>query len=59
MIRNLSIAVVGGTGFLGTRLITRLIKDGHNVTALTRDRNQHRHLLVLPGADARKLRPLS
>jgi uncharacterized protein YbjT (DUF2867 family) len=44
-----SIAVVGGTGFLGTRLVARLIKDGHQVTVLSRDREQHKHLLVLPG----------
>src|SRR3984885_14947590 len=47
--RPQSIVVLGGTGFLGTRLIARLIKDGHRVTALSRDREQHKHLLVLPG----------
>ena len=47
--RNLSIVVLGGTGFLGTRLAARLIKDGHQVTVLTRDAQQHKHLLVLPG----------
>ena len=47
--RPLSIAVLGGTGFLGTRLVARLIKDGHRVTVLSRDREQHKHLLVLPG----------
>ena len=41
--------VLGGTGFLGTRLVARLIKDGHRVTVLSRDRESHRHLLVLPG----------
>src|SRR5450755_296074 len=45
----LSICILGGTGFLGTRLVTRLIKDGHRVTVLSRDREQHKHLLVLPG----------
>ena len=44
-----SIVVLGGTGFLGTRLVARLIKDGHRVTVLSRDREQHKHLLVLPG----------
>jgi NADH dehydrogenase len=44
-----SIAVLGGTGFLGTRLVARLIKQGHRVTVLSRDREQHKHLLVLPG----------
>ena len=47
--RRQSIVVLGGTGFLGTRLVARLIKDGHRVTALSRDREQHKHLLVLPG----------
>jgi uncharacterized protein YbjT (DUF2867 family) len=47
--RLLSIVVLGGTGFLGTRLVARLIKDGHQVTVLSRDREQHKHLLVLPG----------
>ena len=44
-----SVAVLGGTGFLGTRLVARLIKEGHTVTVLSRDREQHKHLLVLPG----------
>jgi uncharacterized protein YbjT (DUF2867 family) len=44
-----SIVVLGGTGFLGTRLVARLIKDGHQVTVLSRDRELHKHLLVLPG----------
>jgi uncharacterized protein YbjT (DUF2867 family) len=47
--RPQSIVVLGGTGFLGTRLVARLTKDGHRVTALSRDREQHKHLLVLPG----------
>jgi uncharacterized protein YbjT (DUF2867 family) len=47
--RLLSIVILGGTGFLGTRLVARLIKDGHQVTVLSRDREQHKHLLVLPG----------
>jgi NADH dehydrogenase len=47
--RPLSLCVLGGTGFLGTRLVARLIKDGHRVTVLSRDRELHKHLLVLPG----------
>src|SRR6202020_3026553 len=47
--RLLSIVVLGVTGFLGARLVARLIKDGHQVTVLSRDREQHKHLLVLPG----------
>ncbi len=47
--RTQSITVLGGTGFLGTRLVARLIKDGMRVTVLSRDRELHKHLLVLPG----------
>ncbi|HTV96370.1 MAG TPA: complex I NDUFA9 subunit family protein [Steroidobacteraceae bacterium] len=47
--KPLSICILGGTGFLGTRLVARLIKEGHRVTVLSRDREQHKHLLVLPG----------
>src|ERR1700685_3859362 len=47
--RPLSLCILGGTGFLGTRLVGRLVKDGHEVTVLSRDREQHKHLLVLPG----------
>jgi len=45
----LSICILGGSGFLGTRLVARLIRDGHQVTVLSRDRERHKHLLVLPG----------
>src|SRR5450631_2037027 len=47
--KHASICILGGTGFLGTRLVARLIKSGHQVTVLSRDREQHKHLLVLPG----------
>jgi len=32
----MKILITGGTGFVGTQLITRLIQDGHVVTILTR-----------------------
>jgi NADH dehydrogenase len=43
--------VLGGTGFVGSRLVTRLMADGHRVKVLTRNREAHRHLLVLPDVD--------
>jgi uncharacterized protein YbjT (DUF2867 family) len=46
--RALAICILGGTGFVGTRLVSRLVKEGHRVTVLTRDRELHKHLLVLP-----------
>ncbi len=47
--KPLSLCILGGSGFVGTRLVARLIKDGHRVTVLSRDRELHKHLLVLPG----------
>jgi NADH dehydrogenase len=47
--RHLSICILGGTGFIGTRLAARLLDEGHQVTVLSRDREQHKHLRVLPG----------
>lgn len=47
--RRLSLCILGGTGFVGTHLVSRLIEDGHQVTVLSRDRELHKHLLVLPG----------
>ena len=47
--KALSLCILGGTGFLGTRLVARLIKDNYRVTVLSRDRELHKHLLVLPG----------
>lgn len=45
------ICILGGTGFLGSHLACRLIRDGHRVRVLTRDRYQHRDLWVLPGLE--------
>lgn len=42
------ICVLGGTGFIGRALVTRLAADGHSVKVLTRDRANNRGLLVLP-----------
>ncbi len=49
--RPLSICVLGGTGFVGRHLVCRLIRDGHHVRILTRDRFLHRDLTVLPGLE--------
>lgn len=47
---KLRIAVLGGTGFIGRSLCERLVADGHEVRILTRRRERHRELLVLPTA---------
>ena len=43
-----TIALLGGTGFVGKHFTHLLIKKGWNVKILTRQRERHRHLLVLP-----------
>ena len=42
------ICILGGTGFVGQHLINRLVTDGHSIRVLTRRREQHRELLVMP-----------
>jgi NADH dehydrogenase len=44
----LRLCVLGGTGFIGSALVARLVRDGHQVKVLTRNRARHRALLVLP-----------
>jgi uncharacterized protein YbjT (DUF2867 family) len=46
--RKHSICVLGGTGFVGRHLVARLARDKHQVKVLTRRRERHRDLLVLP-----------
>jgi NADH dehydrogenase len=43
-----TIAILGGSGFVGSRLCARLARDGHTLRVLTRRRERHRDLLVLP-----------
>ncbi|MEK8018479.1 MAG: complex I NDUFA9 subunit family protein [Candidatus Parabeggiatoa sp.] len=42
------ICLLGGTGFVGKQLANRLFKMGWQVRVLTRRREEHRELLVLP-----------
>ncbi|MEO7063692.1 MAG: complex I NDUFA9 subunit family protein [Dokdonella sp.] len=46
--KPLKIVVLGGTGFVGSHLIPRLQRDGHTITVLSRNREKHRELGVLP-----------
>ena len=44
-----SVCLLGGTGFVGSRLAARLLRAGHAVTVLSRDPERHKALLVMPG----------
>lgn len=46
-----TIALIGGSGFVGQRLASRLARDGHIIRVLTRRRERHREALVLPKAE--------
>lgn len=41
------ICILGGTGFVGHHMATRLVREGYAVKILTRRRERHRDLLVL------------
>ncbi len=45
------IAILGGTGFIGKQLASRLAKAGWWVRVVSRRREDHRELLVLPTAE--------
>ncbi|WP_329741695.1 complex I NDUFA9 subunit family protein [Dyella sp. A6] len=47
------LVVLGGTGFVGSHLLPRLSAQGHRITVLSRNREQHRALAVLPGVSIR------
>ena len=42
------ICIIGGSGFVGRHLAARLARDGHRLRVLTRRREPHRDLLILP-----------
>src|SRR5581483_12012468 len=42
------IAILGGTGFIGGHLVPKLAADGYRITVLSRNRERHRALFVLP-----------
>jgi NADH dehydrogenase len=46
--KSLGICVLGGTGFVGTELVTRLAEAGHTVRVPTRNVSHGNHLRVLP-----------
>ncbi len=44
----MNITILGGTGFLGSSLISCLAKTNHNITIVTRNREKNKKLLVYP-----------
>lgn len=48
------IVMLGGSGFVGQVLARRLVRDGHDVLVLTRNRSQHREVALLPGVALRE-----
>lgn len=46
-----TVCVLGGTGFVGQRLASALVRHGYSVRIPTRNRERHRSLLVLPGVE--------
>ncbi|MBX9609823.1 MAG: complex I NDUFA9 subunit family protein [Gammaproteobacteria bacterium] len=48
--KSLDIALLGGSGFVGTALANRLVAAGHRVRVLTRDREHARSAWMLPSA---------
>ncbi|MEO8485365.1 MAG: complex I NDUFA9 subunit family protein [Betaproteobacteria bacterium] len=45
------IVVLGGSGFVGSALVARLVAAGHEVVVPTRSRERSRHLILLPTID--------
>ncbi|WP_158900029.1 complex I NDUFA9 subunit family protein [Burkholderia sp. L27(2015)] len=46
--RHQTIAVIGGSGFIGSELINRLVADGRNVRVATRRRESAKRLTIYP-----------
>jgi len=47
------LVILGGTGFVGSHLVPRLAADGHRIVVLSRNREKHRALGVLPNVSVR------
>jgi len=49
--QHATICILGGTGFVGRHIASRLIARGKQVRIPTRHRDRHRDMLVLPGIE--------
>lgn len=52
---SLKLVILGGTGFVGRALVSRLAADGHAVTLLSRNLASHAERLVPPGVELREM----
>jgi len=43
-----NICIIGGTGFVGTAMVSRLVREGHHVKIFSRRPERCRHLSLLP-----------
>jgi uncharacterized protein YbjT (DUF2867 family) len=46
-----TVLVLGGSGFVGRHVVSRLVQDGNRVIVPTRSRERARHLILLPTVD--------
>lgn len=46
-----SLCILGGTGFVGHQVVSQLASGGRRIKVLTRHRERHRDLLVVPAVD--------
>ena len=46
-----TVCILGGTGFVGKEIASRLVQQGYSVRVPTRNRQRARELLVLPGIE--------
>ncbi len=51
------ICVLGGTGFVGRHLVAALNKRGYSIRVISRHRERHRELLVLPNVEVVSANP--
>ena len=49
--KDQTICILGGSGFVGHHITNRLMADGYHIRILTRRREQHRNLLVMPDVE--------
>jgi uncharacterized protein YbjT (DUF2867 family) len=49
--QSAKICILGGSGFVGRHIASRLVSEGKHVRIATRNRERHRDLLVLPGIE--------